>query len=221
LTRDLWEAAILRSFPQFTARTVNFNGSFYRWLLYVSPYSRIFEFIGGCLTCQLYRLLRRETGLAVPVAALAWSAVAVAAILFALFRYFGEFNPWLAQGNHSFGGFIVSLHMNFLFAPACYAMILALALGGSVIGTVLSSRICCFLGDISYSTYLSHPNAERVLLHTRLVVAATWAHVLVMLTIIYVVSWVLYSIVEVPAKRGLRQLLTPRRLAVAASGGGA
>jgi peptidoglycan/LPS O-acetylase OafA/YrhL len=223
LTRDLWEAAILRNFPQFTARTVNFNDSFYRWLLYVSPYSRIFEFIGGCLTCQLYRLLRRGTGSAVhiPVAALAWSAVAVAAILFALFRYFGEFNPWLAQGNHSLGGFIVSLHMNFLFAPACYAMILALALGGSTIGTVLSSRICCFLGDISYSTYLSHPNAERVLLHTGLVITATWAHVLVMLTIIYVVSWVLYSIVEVPAKRGLRQLLTPRRLAVAAPGGGA
>jgi peptidoglycan/LPS O-acetylase OafA/YrhL len=59
-----------------------------------------------------------------------------------------------------------------------------------------------------------------MLMHTGLVVTAWWAHLLVILTIIYGMSWVLYSLVEVPAKRGLRQLLTPRRLAAAPSGGG-
>jgi len=85
---------------------------------------------------------------------------------------------------------------------------------------VLSSRVCRFFGDISYSTYLSHPNAERVLMHTGLVVTAAWARLLVILVIVYAVSWVLYSLIEVPAKRGLRQLLNPRRLAVATPGGG-
>lgn len=221
LTRDGWEAAVLRQFPQFIGRAADFGDSFYRWLLYVSPYSRIFEFIGGCLTCQLYRLARDgRISLRLSTGMVAWLAVAVTAVLFALFRYFGETNPWLAPDNHSLPAFLVSLHMNFLFAPACYAMIFALAVGGSTIGAVLSSRVCCFLGDISYSTYLSHPNADRVLMHTGLVVTATWAHLLLTLAIVYAVSWVLYSIVEVPAKRGLRQLFIPRRLVPAAPSGG-
>jgi peptidoglycan/LPS O-acetylase OafA/YrhL len=221
LARDAWEAAVLGRFPQFIGRTTEFGDSFYRWLLYVSPYSRIFEFIGGCLTCQLYRLARGDgVALRVPAGAIAWLSLAVATVLFVLFRYFGGANPWLAVGNHSIAAFLVSLHMNFLFAPACYAMIFALAVGGSAIGAALSSRVCCFFGDISYSTYLSHPNADRALMHTGLVVTATWAHLLVTLVIVYAVSWALYSIIEVPAKRGLRQLLTPRRHVVAAPSGG-
>jgi len=221
LSRDAWEAAVLRQFPQFLARTTDFNDSFYRWLLYVSPYSRIFEFIGGCLTCQLYRLAREErVELRVSAGVIAWLAIVAASILFVLFRHFGGTNPWLAADNRSFAAFLVSLHMNFLFAPACYAMIFALAAGGSAIGAVLSSRVCCFFGDISYSTYLSHPNSDRVLLHTGLVVTAAWAHILVTLVIIYAVSWVLYSAIEVPAKRGLRQLLTVRRPAAATPSGG-
>jgi peptidoglycan/LPS O-acetylase OafA/YrhL len=222
LTRDLWEAALLQQFPQFTSRTVNFNGSLYRWILYISPYSRVFEFIGGVLTCQLYRLLRARPELRarIPSGALAFAAIVAIAVLFFAFRYLGEHNPWLLPGNYSFGAYLVNLHMNFLFAGPCYLLIFSLALGGSAIGAVLSSRVCRFLGDISYSTYLSHPLADRMLMHTGLVVTAWWAHLLVILTIIYGMSWVLYSLVEVPAKRGLRQLLTPRRLAAAPSGGG-
>jgi peptidoglycan/LPS O-acetylase OafA/YrhL len=221
LTRDVWEPALLQQFPQFTARTANFNGSLYRWILYVSPYSRIFEFIGGVLTCQLYRLVRSRPDLRVriPSGALALAAIGVIAVLFAAFRYLGEHNPWLSPGNYSFGAYLVNLHMNFLFAAPCYLLIFSLALGGSATGAMLSSRVCCFLGDISYSTYLSHPMAERVLMHTGLVVTAAWAHLLVILAIIYGMSWVLYSLVEVPAKRGLRQLLTPRRAAVATPAG--
>ena len=222
LTRDLWEAALLQRFPQFTQRTVNFNGSLYRWILYVSPYSRIFEFIGGVLTCQLYRLVRARPELRarIPSGALGFAAVVAIAVLFAAFRYLGEYNPWLAVGNYSFGAYLVNLHMNFLFAGPCYLLIFSLALGGSAIGALLSTRLCRFLGDISYSTYLSHPLAERILMHTGLVVTAWWAHLLVVLAIIYGMSWVLYSLVEVPAKLGLRQLLTPRRLAAATPSGG-
>ncbi len=222
LTRDLWEGFVLQHFPYFTPRTVNFNGSFYRWLLYVSPYSRIFEFIGGVLTCQLYRLVRARPELRarIPSGSLAVIAVALIVVLFSAFRYLGVHNPWLAAGNYSFGAYLVSLHMNFLLAAPCYLLIFSLALGGSAIGAALSSRVCGLLGDVSYSTYLSHPLAERILLHAGLVVTAWWAHLLVIMAIIYAMSWVLYSVVEVPAKRGLRQLLTPRRLAVAAPSGG-
>ena len=222
LTRDVWEAFVLQHFPYFTPRTVNFNGSFYRWLLYVSPYSRIFEFIGGVLTCQLYRLVRARPELRarIPSGSLAVLAVVLITVMFAAFRYLGVVSHWLAEGNYSFSAYYVSLHMNFLLAAPCYLLIFSLALGGSAIGAALSSRLCGLLGDVSYSTYLSHPLAERILFHSGLVITAWWAHLLVILAIIYGMSWVLYTVVEVPAKRGLRQLLTPRRLVVAAPSGG-
>jgi peptidoglycan/LPS O-acetylase OafA/YrhL len=222
LTRDAWEADVLSHFPQFVSRTENFDDSFYRWLLYISPYSRIFEFIGGVLTCQLFRLVRRQRRFddGSGSGAMAWLAIVVMAILFGFFRYFGEYNPWLEAGNHSLGGFIVNLHMNFLFAPACYLLIFSLALGAATIGRVLASRPTRFLGDISYSTYLSHPMAERILMHTGLVVVSTALHVLAIMVVIYIMSWILYSIVEVPAKRGLRKLLMPQRLTAASARGG-
>ena len=221
-TRDWWEPALLQHFPQFKARNDDFAESLYRWILYISPYPRLFEFTGGVLTCQLYQLARAQPALCARIRSgwLAGLALALIVVLFAMFRYLGEYEPWLAVGNHSWRAFLVNLHMNFLFAPACYLLIFSLALGGGAVGRALSSRQACFLGDISYSTYLSHPMAERILMHTGLVVTATALHLLAVLAIIYLMSWVLYSIVEVPAKRWVRQLLTPRPLPVASSASG-
>jgi peptidoglycan/LPS O-acetylase OafA/YrhL len=221
LTRDAWEAEVLRHFPRFVSRTDDFIVSFYRWLLYISPYARIFEFIGGVLTCQLFRLIsqRRNVVDRISTETMAWLAVGTMAILFCLMHYFGAYSPWLAAGNRSLGGFIVNLHMNFLFAPACYLMIFTLALGGSAIGQLLASRPARFLGDISYSTYLSHPMAERTLALTGLAVTPAVPHLLAIMVVVYVTSFALYRTVEVPAKRWLRQLLEPRRLAVVLPGG--
>jgi len=220
LTRDAWETGVLRNFPGFVPRTENFTLSFYRWLLYFSPYSRIFEFIGGVLTCQLFRLVSARPALLERINrdVLAWLAIAVMAILFGLFRYYGEANPWLATDNHSFPGFIVSLHMNFLLAPPCYLLIFALAPGGTRVGRVLAARPARFLGDISYSTYLFHPLAERTLTVTGIVLTSTVPRLLAIMIVVYFVSWLLYSLVEGPAKRALRQLLESRRLGLAAPG---
>jgi peptidoglycan/LPS O-acetylase OafA/YrhL len=220
LTRDLWETEVLRRFPGFVSRTDNFTVSFYRWLLYISPYARIFEFIGGVLTCQLFRLVtaRRGLGQRINSEAMAWLAIGVMAVLFSLMHYFGNHNPWLSAGNHSLGGLIVNLHMNFLFAPACYLLIFSLALGAGAIGRMLASRPAVFLGDISYSTYLSHPFAERILMAMGLTLASTVSHLLAIMVVIYLTSWILYRVVEVPAKRWLRRALEPNRPELALPG---
>jgi peptidoglycan/LPS O-acetylase OafA/YrhL len=222
MTRDIWEPAFLHAFPQYVSRVDNFDSSFYRWLLYVSPYCRLPEFIGGVLTCQLYLLVRRQPRLVEQLrpGVTAAAAIGTIAVLFAQFRYFGGHDPWLAVTHFSYGAFIVNLHMNFLFAPACYALIFALALGGSALSRTLASRPACFLGDISYSTYLSHPITDRILLHTGVEIGSALPYLVVMLAIIYALSWALYSLVEVPAKRWLRQLLSPRRLVVVSPTGG-
>jgi len=46
-TRDWWEVALLENFPQFKARNDDFAESLYRWILYISPYPRLFESPAG------------------------------------------------------------------------------------------------------------------------------------------------------------------------------
>src|SRR5204863_3036131 len=116
-----WEAAAVAHFPQFAPRADNFGVSFYRWLLYFSPYSRIFEFIGGCLTCQLFLLARLEPAWRERLrpALLGPLAIVVMTGLWGAFFYNGIHNPWLSVGTRSFGAFLVGLHMDFLLAPSC------------------------------------------------------------------------------------------------------
>lgn len=222
ITRDLWEPVALQANPALIARTTDYSQSFYRWLLYLSPYCRLPEFIGGVLTCQLFLLSRRQRSVLDPVPA-AWLgtvAIVVMAILYAQFRYFGEHDRWLDAGHFTYGAFIVNLHHNFLFAPSCYALIFALACGGWALARVLSSRPALFCGEVSYSTYLSH---ETVLVNLGQLGAAAMAavpYLVLVMALVYLVSWVLYSVIEMPAKKLLRMLFaswTVRRASVPAS----
>jgi peptidoglycan/LPS O-acetylase OafA/YrhL len=212
VSRDAWEALGIAYFPQFAAREVNFGESFYRWLLYFSPYARIFEFTGGCLTAQAFLLVRRNPVLRsrFHAAILVWLAIAAMLGLWAAFFYYGTHNPWLAVGNSSLAAFLVSLHMNFLLAPPCYLMIFSLALGGSAVSRILAARGPRLLGDISYSTYLSHMMADRVLVHLRVEIAPAMPHLIAVFAVVYALSWLLHSIIEVPAKRLIRQLAVRR-----------
>ena len=206
VTRDLWEPVALQANPAFVARTTDYNQSFYRWLLYLSPYCRLPEFIGGVLTCQLFLLNRRQRSVLnrAPVAWLGTVAIVVMAILYAQFRYFGEHDRWLDTGHFTYGAFIVNLHQNFLFAPCCYALIFSLACGGGALARILSSRPALFGGEVSYSTYLSHEMVLAKLGQLGAGAMATVPYLMVLLPIVYAVSWLLYSLVEMPAKRLLR-----------------
>lgn len=218
ITRDIWEAFGLRFFPQFTARNANFTNSFYRWALYISPYSRVFEFAGGVLACQVFRLLRQR-GIATTRLTLEFLTVSGLLLLLSsvgLLYYYAYHSAWLAAGNMSFGALVVNLHMNFLFAPACYVLIISLALGSSVIGRLLGSRPAVFAGDVSYSTYLSHQYAEELVGLAGVPFTVAVVLLAAALPTVYLLSWMLYSVVEVPGKRFLRQALQPRPAVVAA-----
>jgi peptidoglycan/LPS O-acetylase OafA/YrhL len=206
-TRDAWEALALQYIPSLPSRTTDFQNSFYRWFLYFSPYSRIFEFGAGCLTCQLYLLLRRDPGAlrGLNFELLSWLPTGLIAVIVALCRIVGEHQPWLR--DQSLPSFFLALHMNFLLAPFCCALILALALGRSTLSRILSTGAAVLLGEISYSTYLGHPLAQEFILNSAL------GHVrhlatLAELVAIYAFSWMFYQSLEVPSKVWLRRLFT-------------
>lgn len=206
-TRDLWEPMALHAQPVFIPRDRDFDASFYRWLLYLSPYCRLPEFVGGVLTCQLFLLSRRQRGVLdrVRPATLGIVGIAVMAVLFAQFHYFGRTGAWLEIGHFGYGAFLVNLHQNFLFAPCCYLLIFSLACGGWGLARALASGPARFLGDISYSTYLSHQLVADKIQRLGLEFGPLPLYLVVLMAVFYAVSWVLFSVIEMPAKRLLRR----------------
>jgi peptidoglycan/LPS O-acetylase OafA/YrhL len=198
-TRDSWLAFVLARHPNFISTDVDINNSFFRWLVYLSPYFHLPEFIAGCLTCQIYLLMRRSGA---PVRAgiveiLGWCGVAWLLVALALLV-----SEWDFGVRSQFFDFVVFLHMNFLMAPGCCMLILALALGGSSIARALGHRVPTYLGEVSYSIYLGHP-----FVFTFLVVIGLGAPAYEMtLGLALVVAWasLLYFSIERPGKAWLR-----------------
>jgi peptidoglycan/LPS O-acetylase OafA/YrhL len=200
VSRDIWEppAAAAIGLPH---RAADFGNSFYRWLLYISPYSQIFGFISGCLTCQLYLSCKGSKISRCLVESMCWFSATGIIGMVIVFDHLGATTPWLAVGNSSLAAFYVSLHMNMLVVPLCSMLILALALRRTWMGALLSLTAPVFLGEISYSIYLGHPLATGWAFSFNLwplmkLVAAMVATV--------VLAWLLYLHVEMSAKRWLR-----------------
>jgi peptidoglycan/LPS O-acetylase OafA/YrhL len=198
-TRDTWLAFVLTRHPEFISSDVDMNNSFFRWLVYLSPYFHLSEFIAGCLTCQIYLLMRRSDApiRPGPVEILGWCGVAWLLVALALLVAEWDFGV-----RSQFFDFVVFLHMNFLMAPGCCMLILALALGGSSIARALGHRVPTYLGEVSYSIYLGHP-----FVFTFLVVIGLGAAAYEMtIGLVLVVVWasVLYFSIERPGKAWLR-----------------
>lgn len=211
LTRDIWESIALRHFSGFLPREASFNDSLYRWFLYSSPYGRVLEFIGGCLTCQLFLLVRENSALRgrLNFEVLTWGSCALIAVAVIAFQHLGPVEPWLSPHNHRLLSFFVSLHMNFMIAPLCYVLIFALAYGRSTLSQFLSCGFVVLLGEISYSTYLGHPLAQRFFDNSALS-DLPYAPTLIEMLVIYLFSWMFYVSLEVPAKAGLRRFFARR-----------
>jgi peptidoglycan/LPS O-acetylase OafA/YrhL len=198
-TQASWLAVVLAHRPDYISTDVDMDNSFYRWLIYLSPYFHIPEFLAGCLTCQIYLLIGRSgaTLRAGIGEILAWSGVAWLLVALALLVA-----QWDFGHRGQFLDFVVFLHNNFLMAPGCLLLILALALGGSSIARALGRRVPTYLGEVSYSIYLGHP-----FVFTFLFVLGFGAPAYEMtIGFILVVVWasLLYYSIERPGKTWLR-----------------
>jgi peptidoglycan/LPS O-acetylase OafA/YrhL len=204
ISRDIWEPLALSWNSNWVARTQDFGNSFYRWFLYFSPYSRIFEFIGGCLTCQLFFLARNRPPIPVVILELlSWFAVGAIALVLIYIGIATE--PWLSVGNTFWHAFVANLHMNFLLAPMCYILFFSFSAGSTSLGRLLGLGVPRFLGEISYSIYLGHPVAAAFV-YLFIGMSNDLIRVPVTIGLILLLAWALYTTVEVPSKRWLRTL---------------
>jgi peptidoglycan/LPS O-acetylase OafA/YrhL len=184
----------------------NQQDSFARWLLYMSPYVRIGEFVLGCLVAELYLQLSPRSAFAgertIGFVLLVLALLSVPAI------------TYLTYDPAAWTVFFRRLNMNFALAPTAAIIIFAVARWSSPISRLLASRAFVALGEASYSIYLIHFVVFMGIVRTNLPLLSAPAPNLMIevarfsaiLAAIFAVSMISYTVIEVPARRWLRGL---------------
>jgi peptidoglycan/LPS O-acetylase OafA/YrhL len=190
-------------------------GSFVFWLYYLSPYLRLFEFVLGALTAALFMAVREAPVSRREVAfghLLLAAAIAVIVVV-----YLALFTPlhWLADLPPFQDAYI--LRMYFTFAPFMAAVLFCCARYPSWVASLLSRPEIVLCGEASYSIYLVHMMVIEHMMRfdalanmppSRLYGAA---RILTTMLIVISVSLVAYRVIEVPARRALRFVLSVRQ----------
>ena len=181
--------------------------SFFRWLVYFSPYARMPEFLLGCTVAASYRALQQQrpsmreerAGRCLPYLALI-IALGLLLIMFSPSRPLP---------------FLTFLHMNFGFAVPVALLLFGLVRYETIVSRALACGWMVACGDASYSIYLLHlliiPKAGLEAFPVGQSFALTCIMLVRMIITIAVVigfSLLVYRIVESPARRFLRRVLS-------------
>jgi peptidoglycan/LPS O-acetylase OafA/YrhL len=201
--------AHVRNYVEFA----DFEHSFYRWLFYFSPYIRVFEFLMGCLTAQLFMMMRER-----PVAA--WERrVATMALVAALGLLVVEgmfYQDWIKIGEVN--SYVRHLALNFLCAPAIAVVMFCACRYDNAFSRFLSLPLLVGLGDTSYSIYLVHTWTLRMFNHQITGYNWVWGieaifRVAFAILLTLIVSYATYRLIEVPSRAYMRRFFS-RRVAI-------
>jgi peptidoglycan/LPS O-acetylase OafA/YrhL len=202
---------------EFAARYMNqVDGgehSVYRWFFYYSPYGRVFEFILGCLTAQIYALFagrppspREER----------WGRILLNASLAFLFGFtlVFLFKPFGAN----VAVYVDLLKQNFGCAVGLAVLIFCVSrYRSSTVALMLSTPLMVWLGDLSFSIYAVHTWTlrifERPSMDFRYGVELEAAFRIVLaIALTLILSSATFGLIEVPARAWLRKAVARRLL---------
>jgi peptidoglycan/LPS O-acetylase OafA/YrhL len=182
------------------------DDSFYRWFFYYSPYTRVLEFLLGCMTAQaIMQLTSRAASLKEHRWGVRVQNVAVLSVLVIS----------LIQGNiikvpDGVSTYVHHLENSFLFAPAIAIILFCVARYKSWLSRFLVLPLLVLLGEMSYSIYLAHTWTLRLFEHPARALTpsgaldAVWCVVCgIALTIL--VSYGTYRVIEMPCRSLLRR----------------
>lgn len=194
------------------------DASFYRWLFYYSPYVRIGEFVVGCLTAQLFMIVRD-----LPVAGreriYAGVVFAVAIVWLVGFGFIYAYPVAVPNGlgaNGTFGFALVNIvhvsALNFGVAVPLAVVIFYTARYEGMTAKFLALPAMVWLGEISYSLYVVHTWTLRPLIRPAISFNEIYQvdailRVTMGIAFTIIVSAGTYMMIEQPARRYLRGLL--------------
>jgi peptidoglycan/LPS O-acetylase OafA/YrhL len=125
--------------PTILRYEINYLGNDNGWVIYFSPYTRIFEFVSGVLVAMVFKTSApRDTKYLVDMCLV---------LIFSLLVYI-LFYPVVTNTEYDL------LRTNFFFAPIICLILFLLTCYNSRISKILGNNIFSFFGEISYSTYL-------------------------------------------------------------------
>jgi peptidoglycan/LPS O-acetylase OafA/YrhL len=190
--------------PNFVSETANHDSSFIRWLFYYSPYSRIFEFILGCLTAQFYlQTAERPIG-DVERRWANWALLSALALLVIIGVCFVSKWPFLSVYRA-----LQFLHQNFVCAIPIAVVIFCAARYETGFSNFLCHRRMVLLGEMSYSIYAVHTWTLRIFEHepTKFGLTAgvdAVVRIALGIAVTLVVSTATYRLIEIPGRAKLR-----------------
>jgi peptidoglycan/LPS O-acetylase OafA/YrhL len=177
------------------------ENSFVRWLLYISPYLRIGEFVLGVVAAQLYVTLRNRR--VTPTENAVGGAVLFAAAASVFIIHYLAYDPDIPMNIFR------KLAWNFALAPSVAMLVFCAARYQNAASRLLTSRPVVALGEASYSIYLVHSIVLISAVKLNGDVESSFAYNLVKLTllmaIVFAISLLLYAYYEAPARKWLRQ----------------
>jgi peptidoglycan/LPS O-acetylase OafA/YrhL len=196
----------------FHAATEGSNG-FPSWFFYFSPYTHVFEFVLGCITAQMYLIVKdREYS--------SWEINAgFAIVLFSLVLMFLAASSYSVDSSDPIAEIANHLKENFGLAVPIALIIFCVVFYPSPVATMLESRPMTLLGERSYSIYAVH--VLMIILFAR--PASAFTHVALFeasMRLCLVIAFTLilasatYRLIEVPARAGLRRFFERRTLSV-------
>jgi hypothetical protein len=183
---------------------------FYWWMMYISPYFRIGEFILGCLVSQLYIQLREKPPSRRENRA-AWLLLGIGLATIPVLTYI----MYVPNARLGYLINIRSLNHNFGYAPSVALLIFCAARYDTLFSRVLNWKPFVLLGEASYSVYLIHffvfvvvsSAASGALPLTFPTIVFASAKYLYVIALVLLLSLGLHQFIEVPARRWLRGLL--------------
>lgn len=181
--------------------------SFIRWLLDFSPYSRLMEFILGCLSAAIYLRVRdrKPSSKEERIGLIALVSVVIALVISHKYIFYSSPDKSYAWIN--------KFHMSFGFAPMIAVIIFVLVRYQNVISRVLSSKSMLKGGELSYSLYLLHLPIALAFARDAANVAGKWviianlSRLVLALASIFGAAHIFYRCVEVPVRKFLRDKL--------------
>lgn len=110
------------------------------WIIYLSPYVRVLEFVAGVLAAKVYEKHWHGKGGDRGADAFAWGCVAWFLIV-------------VIMANVT-KGVLANIASNFVFAPAIALLLALVACHKTTMGRLLSSSSLVYFGEISFSIYI-------------------------------------------------------------------
>jgi peptidoglycan/LPS O-acetylase OafA/YrhL len=176
-------------------RNVSFSFAF--WFVYLSPYVRVFEFIIGAMTAQVFLRLRdHPVG---PREVIVMPLLGLLAMLFILATFLPDAYA-IAGVKNALGviGYYPSLAI-IIFVAARY--------GESLVCRFFSIKTFTDLGERSYSIYLFHIFVVSAATHLPDTGMPTAIRIVVLWITVFASANVLYQFIEMPARKKVRDSL--------------